>query len=169
VNSFRRGFLSEYISYGYDLSELREYAEDDIKHIFWLKSTKPNELYVKKMYEIKQLNVAVVSMVDGKFVVGDKLEILAYINAILSYSAQISNVNFCSLIISDKLYEYRGNSFKTTEEITEKILNIEPIGKKIKVDTPKEIFKRCRKSLLFLIGDFLDPHQIYLCLFKSMR
>ncbi len=50
----------------------------------------------------------------------------------------------------------RKQFLRTSEEITEKILNIEPIGKKIKVDTPKEIFKRCRKSLLFLIGDFLD-------------
>ncbi len=108
------------------------------------------------MYETKQLNVAVVSMVDGKFAVGEKLDTLAYINASLSYSAQISNVNFCSLIISDKLYEYRGSTFKTTEEIADKILNIEPIGKKIKVDIPKEIFKRCKKSLLFLVGDFLD-------------
>nr|AAQ75137.1 conserved hypothetical protein [Alvinella pompejana epibiont 6C6] len=155
-NSLGGEFLSKYISYGYDFAELREYAEDDIKHIFWLKSTKPNELYVKKMYETKQLNVAVVSMVDGKFTIGDKLEILAYINATLSYSAQISNVNFCSLIISDKLYEYRGNSFKSIEKIADRILNIEPIGKKIKVDIPKEIFKRCKKSLLFLIGDFLD-------------
>jgi len=118
------GNLSRILGEGYDFAELQEYQPtDDIRHISWINSAKLGKTYVKKMYEERELNITVCSLLDGRMVIGEKQELLSYIVAILGYSAYSSNNLFRSIsIFGNDIKEY--NPTKNIEVIEQSINNI---------------------------------------------
>jgi len=155
------GNLSRILGEGYDFAELQEYQPtDDIRHISWINSAKLGKIYVKKMYEERELNITVCSLLDGRMVIGDKLELLGYIVALLGYSAYHTNNLFHSIsILGNDIKVYRPT--KNIEAIEKSIHNIysfEPLGKSIDYGKIQSKLMQTieAKSLLFIIGDFLD-------------
>jgi len=155
------GNLSRILGEGYDFAELQEYQPtDDIRHISWINSAKLGKTYVKKMYEERELNITVCSLLDGRMVIGKKLELLSYIVALLGYSAYSSNNLFRSIsIFGNDIKEY--NPTKNIEAIEQSINNIynfKPLGKSIDYrEIPSKLMQTIEaKSILFIIGDFLD-------------
>jgi len=155
------GNLSRILGEGYDFAELQEYQPtDDIRHISWVNSAKLGKTYVKKMHEEKELNITVCSLLDGRMVIGDKQELLSYIVAVLGYSAYSANDLFGTLSIlgSDiKQYEPTKN-IEAIEQSIYDIYDFEPLGKSINYrEIPLKLMQTIEsKSLLFIIGDFLD-------------
>lgn len=153
------GNLSRILGQGYDFAELREYeTSDDIRHISWINSAKLGEPYVKKMHEERELNVAVCMFLDGRFLVGEKLELLQYVVAVLGYSAYEANDLFSSVLIAEekiKHYEPTKNLY-AIEKLLEEISEVELLGKKVDYAKVSNIHLES-KHLLFLVGDFLDP------------
>ena len=153
------GNISRILGQGYDFYELREYeSSDDIRHISWINSAKLGQPYVKKMHEERELNVAVCSLIDGRFSVGKKRELLAYVVALLGYSAYEANDLFTAFtFVGDELKSYEATkNLYSIEKVIEDIANGELLGKKIdygKIDT----MAMESKHLLFVVGDFLDP------------
>lgn len=152
------GNLSRVLGQGYDFSELREYESgDDIRHISWINSAKLGEPYVKKMHEERELNIAVCSIMDGRFLVGKKQEVLSYILAILGYSAYESNDLFSAWLLAGnemKSYEMTKNIY-TIERVIQESHEVKLLGKSVEYSKLNEIYIES-KSLLFLIGDFLE-------------
>lgn len=153
------GNLSRILGQGYDFAELREYdSSDDIRHISWINSAKLGEPYVKKMHEERELNVAVCAMVDGRFLVGKKQEVLSYVLAILGYSAYDANDLFSAfLLLGNELKSYEATkNIYAIEKVIQEAYEVELLRKKVDYAQVESLYLES-KSLLFLIGDFLDP------------
>ncbi|HHB94731.1 MAG TPA: DUF58 domain-containing protein [Campylobacterales bacterium] len=155
------GNLSRILGEGYDFAELQEYqSTDDIRHISWVNSAKLGKTYVKKMHEERELNITVCSLIDGRMVIGDKQELLSYIVALLGYSAYSANDLFGAIsIFGSDIKEYEPTkNIEVIEQSIYDIYDFEPLGKSINyAEVPSKLMQTIEaKSLLFIIGDFLD-------------
>lgn len=153
------GNLSRILGQGYDFAELREYdSSDDIRHISWINSAKLGEPYVKKMHEERELNVAVCSILDGRFLVGNKQEVLSYVLAVLGYSAYEANDLFSAfLLLGNELKSYEATkNIYAIEKVIQEAYEAEILRKKVDYAQVESLYLES-KSLLFVIGDFLDP------------
>ncbi len=153
--------FSKFLGQGYDFSELRTYdSSDDIRHISWINSAKFGEPYVKKMYEERELNVVVAVLIDGRMVISKKQEVMAQILAVLSYSALYANDILQSCFFIGDSFKQREPS-KQIEEVEatlKQLLKIEPLGLALDYGQigQRLLEKIEEKSLLFLVGDFLE-------------
>ncbi len=149
---------------GYDFIELREYMPgDDIRHIDWNITAKMQKPYIKVFREERELNVVLVSILNGSVYFGSKKfkqDIIAEIVALLGFSVLKNGDLLSSYIFTDKMESFFKPSKKLhqTHKMTEEILNFEPLGKgvdfKVVADT---LFKRVkRKSLIVIVGDFFE-------------
>ncbi len=155
------GNFSKFLGQGYDFSELRTYdSSDDIRHISWINSAKFGEPYVKKMHEERELNVVVAMLMDGRMVIGKKQELMGQLLAVLSYSALYANDLFQSfLFMGDRLVQSVPS--KRIEEVEAKLkelLGVQALGLALDYAQVQQrlLEKTEEKSLLFLIGDFLE-------------
>ncbi|WP_281951347.1 DUF58 domain-containing protein [Nitrosophilus kaiyonis] len=148
---------------GFNFIELREYLPgDDVKKIDWLISAKLQKPYVKVYQEERELNIIVAFMLNGSMYFGSvefKHIIAAAAGAIIGFSAIKNQDSFSYYIFADKLYK----SIKSTkninaiQEMIENIANFNPLGKSDNFkDLTKRLFKIKRKSLIFIISDFLE-------------
>jgi uncharacterized protein (DUF58 family) len=152
------GSLFKKLGQGYDFAELREYeSSDDIRYISWINSAKLGEPYVKKMYKEQELNIALCSLLDGRFLVGKKRELLAYVVAILGYSAHEANNLFGAFTIFGstlKRYESSKNLYMV-ERVIDDIAKAELLAQKVAYEKLLDI-RLASKHLLVIVGDFLD-------------
>lgn len=152
------GNLSRILGQGYDFSELRPYEQgDDIRHISWINSAKLGQPYVKKMQEERELNIAVCSILDGRFIIGKKRETLLQTLAVLGYSTYVANDIFTLITVFEsgiKIYEPTKNfeqMYRGFEDIDDAVL-LETQVQYAQVD---KIYLP-NKTLLFVLGDFLE-------------
>jgi uncharacterized protein (DUF58 family) len=150
--------LSHILGQGYDFSELREYdTSDDIRHISWINSAKLGQPYVKKMHEDRELNVAVCSLLDGRFLVGIKRELLEYVVAVLAYSSYEANNLFSALyFVGSKLHHFEATkNLYLIENGLKNLSEVDLLGQKIIYENLLSL-SLDTKHLLFVVGDFLD-------------
>ena len=150
---------------GLEFVELREYQYgDDVKKIDWYVSAKMQKPYVKIYKEERELNIVIVSLLSGSVYFGQKRlkqELIAEIAAILAFSTIKNTDLFSSMIFTDEIKSFvrPTKQFFAVRKAVENILNFSPLGEKL--DTLKltsYLFKSIkRRSIIFLIGDFLEP------------
>ncbi|WP_234697111.1 DUF58 domain-containing protein [Nitrosophilus alvini] len=162
--------LSMFKGEGFDFAELREYeAGEDIKKIDWMITAKLQKPYVKIYHEERELNVVSATMLDGNTYFGSrrfKYETIAHIVALLGFSAVKNSDRFSSYIFADRLYSKVSPSKtvfgvkKSVEEIT--LFN--PLKKRADYHIlAKTLFRQIkRRSLIFIIGDFLEEFDLTL-------
>ncbi len=150
---------------GFDFSEIREYAlGDDVRKINWNITAKLQKPYIKIYHETRELNIAIVSLLGGSVYFGTKgfkQETIAEIVSILAFSAVKNQDRFSSYIFSTKLEEAFVKPTKNIHAVSkavQEILAYPALGKALKsVDLQKTLLSKIKKrSILFLIGDFLD-------------
>ena len=147
---------------GFEFVELREYtSNDDIRHINWKVTAKLQKPFVKVYAQEKELNIVIVPLLSGSVYFGQKRmkqDLIAEISSVLSFSAIKNSDRFSAYIFSDKLDDFIKPSKKTfaNQELTEKILNYDPVRKSINYDSLHSFLmnKIKRKAVVFLIGDF---------------
>ncbi len=149
---------------GLEFVELREYQYgDDVKKIDWYVSAKMQKPYVKIYKEERELNIVIVSLLSGSVYFGQKRlkqELIAEIAAILAFSTIKNTDVFSSMIFTDEVKSFirPTKQFFAVRKAVENILNFSPLGERI--DTKKltsYLFKSIkRRSIIFLIGDFLE-------------
>ncbi|MDD2905142.1 MAG: DUF58 domain-containing protein [Sulfurimonas sp.] len=149
---------------GYDFIELREYMPgDDIRHIDWNITAKMQKPFIKIFREERELNVVIVSILNGSVHFGSKIfkqEMIAEIVALLSFSTLKNGDLLSSYIFTDKI-EYHSKPSKKLSQIqknVQEILEFDAIHKKVDfkyiLDT---LFARLkRKSLILVVGDFFE-------------
>ena len=152
---------------GFDFVELREYQPgDDIRKIDWLVSAKLQKPYVKLYKEERELNVIVALMLSGSTYFGTKrmkYEQIAQIAAILGYSAIKNQDSFSYILHADKEYESirPTKNLHAVAKMVESALTFDPLGKQSDyAGLITRLFKIKRKSIIFLIGDFLEPLEL---------
>ncbi len=157
--------LSKLHGEGYDFSELREYQMgDDIRKINWTITAKLGKPYIKELHANRELSVVVCALMDGSLYFGSgnaKQSKLTEVATLLGYAAQQNNDLFTGLS-----YEEQN---KTSTPPTKQIYHIEAFSKTLfeasLLHTTlhcniviQDLFKKVSKpSLLFVLGDFLEP------------
>jgi uncharacterized protein (DUF58 family) len=150
---------------GMEFSEVREYMPgDDIRTIDWNVTARYNHPYVKVFREERELTVvlAVDLSRSGDFGSHDKMrrEISAEIAAVLALSAVRNNDKVGLLLFTDKIEKYippKKGRFHVLRLIRE-VLYFKPTGRKTDISGAVDYLLRVikKKSVLFLISDFLD-------------
>lgn len=149
---------------GYDFVELREYQiGDDVKKIDWVISAKLQKPYIKLFHEERELNVVVISILNGSTYFGTKqlkIDSIAEIVATIGYSTIKNQDLFTSYTFADRLYETTKPSKRlfSVNKAVENIVNFNPIGKKLKKEDFLATFNKIikRKSLVFIVSDFFE-------------
>ncbi len=149
---------------GYDFIELKEYmAGDDIRHIDWNVTAKMQKPYVKVFREERELNVVIVSVLNGSVHFGSKKfkqDVIADIVALLGFSTLKNGDLLSSYIFTDKMVSYLKPSKKINQvqKSVEEILNFNALNKKIDFKVIADtLYKRLkRKSLIIVVGDFFE-------------
>ena len=149
---------------GYDFCELREYeTTDDAKKIDWILSAKHAKPIIKVFNEQKDLNIAIVLLFGGSMYFGTdefKSEKATLLASILSFLAVRQNDKFWAFVAQDELLcmVKQSSKINSAKILVEKLLQIECVGKAVdyKKIYPKLLKSLPKKSLVFLIGDFLQ-------------
>lgn len=152
---------SNFLGHGYDFAELDEYMiGDDIRNISWINSASKGNLYIKKMHEEKELNITCCALIDGRMVVDNKYKTLLSTLASIGYLANIQNDILKPIFFyKDEIKIYPiGKNKNILHQYLSDISQKELLGTKIDytkitnrlLETIKE------KSLIFIVGDFLD-------------
>jgi uncharacterized protein (DUF58 family) len=149
---------------GYDFIELREYvAGDDIRKIDWNITAKMQRPYIKIFREERELNVVIVSVLNGSVHFGAKKfkqEIIAEVAAILGYSTLKNGDLLSSYIFTDEMISYSKPSKKlhSVQKSVDDIISFDALKKGVDftfiADT---LFKRLnRRSLILIVGDYFE-------------
>ena len=166
VNSEMAGqYKSIFRGSGIEFEEVREYTiGDDVKNIDWKVSARLNKPFVKLYKEERESRVILLIDMSASSLFGSgkslKIETAAEIGAMIAFSAVKNNDKVGAIFFTNKVEKYiapkKGSAhiFKLIKEIftfkpSEKGTNIEEAIKYLNKVTRK-------KSLVFLISDFLD-------------
>ncbi|WP_229860061.1 DUF58 domain-containing protein [Candidatus Sulfurimonas baltica] len=149
---------------GYDFIELREYMPgDDIRHIDWNITAKLQKPFIKIFREERELNVVIVSVLNGSVHFGSKKfkqESIAEVAALLSYSTLKNGDLLSSYIFTDEMISSSKPSKKLhqIQKSVEDILSFDAINKKVDFKVIADtLFKRLkRKSVILVIGDYFE-------------
>ncbi len=149
---------------GYDFVELREYMPgDDIRRIDWNITAKMQTPYIKVFREERELNVVIVSVLNGSVHFGSKKfkqETIADVVALLGFSALKNGDMLSSYIFTDKMV----SNSKPTKRIHQvqksvaEILEFDALHQKVDFKVIADtLYKRLkRKSLILVVGDFFE-------------
>ncbi len=163
---------------GLDFRELREYnTSDDIRHLNWKVTARTGNPTVNIFSEDKRLNFVFVYLVSGGIYFGSmraKKDTMSEVLAHLSFAALGKKDMVSTLFFSDRVEEV--NFFSKRKMIIERDIKIanklKSLGKKINFKNLEAYLLEHikQKSLIFLIGDFLElpsirflsaKHQVY--------
>ena len=149
---------------GYDFIELREYMPgDDIRHIDWNITAKMQKPFIKIFREERELNVVLVSVLNGSVHFGSKKfkqETIAEVNALLGFSTLKNGDLLSSYIFTDEMISNSKPSKKLhqVQKNVAEILDFDAINKKVDFKVIADtLYKRLkRKSLILIVGDFFE-------------
>ncbi len=148
---------------GYDFSELREYqVGDDIRKIDWTITAKLQKPYVKIFHEERELNVVAACMAGGSLFFGThriKHDVVTETAAILGYSAVKNGDLFTGAVVGDTVEQIERPTKRIfgVNRFVERVDGLNLLGRHSDyIGGIRSLFDRIkRKSMLFVIGDFL--------------
>lgn len=149
---------------GFDFMELREYTYgDDVRKIDWNVTAKLQNPYIKVFKEERELNIVIVSLMNGSMHFGQKRfkqELASETAALLAFSAVKNGDVFSSYIYTDGLEQINRptKNIHAVTHMTEVLYNYPTLGKKLDLENfDKEMFEHIkRKSIIFIIGDYFE-------------
>lgn len=157
--------LSKLHGEGYDFAELREYQMgDDIRKINWMITAKLGKPYIKELHANRELSVVVATLMDGSLYFGagnSKQKKLTEVATLLGYATQQNADLFTGLVYTQK-QTYSTPPTKQLyhiEQFSKTLFTTSLLGTTLDPSASMEdLFKRIYKpSLIFVIGDFLEP------------
>ncbi len=162
-------FAGEYESVfkgrGMEFHEVREYVPgDDIRSIDWNVTARAGHPYVKKFVEERELTVIIMADMSGSGSFGTrnkmKIELMAEIGAVLSFSAIKNNDKIGLLLFTDKAEKFippkkgRPHVLRVIREL----LYYKPESRKTSISSAIEYLGKVlkKRAVVFLISDFMD-------------
>ncbi len=160
---------------GYDFCELKEYEYgEDVKNIDWVISAKMQKPYVKVFHSQKELNIKIVSLLNGSTYFGTKKfkqELICQIAAAIGFISTKQGDPFTSYIANEdlKICTKKSKRNFSVNFMTEQMYNYDVLNKGINYkNITNELFKTIHhKSIIFLIGDFFDIENLDLKLLSK--
>jgi uncharacterized protein (DUF58 family) len=164
-------FAGEYESIfkgrGMEFHEVREYVPgDDIRSIDWNVTARTGHPYVKKFVEERELTVIIMADMSGSGSFGTrnkmKIELMAEIGAVLSFSAIKNNDKVGLLLFTDKVEKFippkkgRPHVLRVIREL----LYYRPESRKTSINSALEYLGKVlkKRAVVFLISDFMDSN-----------
>jgi len=150
---------------GIEFAEVREYGiGDDIRLIDWNVTARTGHPYIKTFEEERELTVMLVVDSSGSGHFGSlgmfKADLAAEVSAVLAFSAIKNNDRVGLVIFTDhiELYIPPQKGKKHVLRVIREILFFKPEGKKTSIKDALGHVNRIlkRKSIVFLISDFMD-------------
>ena len=169
-SSFAGEYHAIFKGRGMEFDEVRPYRPgDEVRTIDWNVTARTGELFVKRYVEERELTVMLLvdASASGQFgtVNRFKREIAAELAAVLAFSAISNNDKVGVLIFTDKveLFIPPRKGRRHVLRLIRDLLAFEPKGSqtdlKLGLETLNHVLKR--KSIIFLLSDFLSPPNSY--------
>ncbi|NJN97809.1 MAG: DUF58 domain-containing protein [Anaerolineales bacterium] len=169
-DSFAGEYHAIFKGRGMEFDEVRPYQPgDEVRTIDWNVTARTGEPFVKRFVEERELTVMLLvdASASGKFATVNrfKREIAAELAAVLAFSAISNNDKIGVLIFTDRveLFIPPRKGRRHVLRLIRDLLAFEPVGHgtnlKLGLDTINNLLKR--RSILFLISDFLTPPDSY--------
>jgi uncharacterized protein (DUF58 family) len=164
-NLFAGEYHTAFKGSGMTFAEFREYVPgDDVRSIAWTLMARTGKLFIKKFDEERELTMMLAVDVSGSgdFGTGQflKAEVIAYVAAVLGFSAAQNNDRVGLLLFSDQIELYlppkkgRGH----VQLILSEILSFKPKSKgtslSVGIKHLTSLLKK--KATVFLLSDFMD-------------
>ena len=155
---------------GLDFKEIREYSSgDDIRHINWKVTARKRSTNVNVFNEDKQINIVLVYLNAGSIYFGSnksKQDTMIEVMTILGNTALRKNDLLSTLFFSskeEKFYKAKKNN-KIIDININTAYELKPLGKSIDYKKLSHYLlgNIKKKSLIFLIGDFLQLPELKL-------
>ena len=149
---------------GLDFKEVRQYStEDDIRHVNWKVTARNLIPSVNTFNEDKQLNIVLVYLNSGSLYFGtqrSKQDTAIEVLTTLGFSAINKNDTLTTVFWNNDLYKFhKPTKHKSIVEINfDTAYDNKPLGNSIDYDKLNLYLlnKIKKRSIIFLIGDFLD-------------
>jgi uncharacterized protein (DUF58 family) len=160
---------------GYDFCELKEYEYgEDVKNIDWVISAKMQKPYVKVFHSQKELNIKIVSLLNGSTYFGSKKfkkDIIIELATAIGFICVKQGDPFTSYIANEtcEICTKKSKQMFNVNVMAQKLDEYDVIGKNINYSLiVNELFKTIHhKSIIFLIGDFFDIEKLDLKLLSK--
>ena len=170
VNDFFGGdYHSNFKGRGMTFSEVREYVPgDDVRSIDWNVTARTGKPHIKIFEEERELSVLILIDVSSSGVFGSKkdlkIDLGVEIAAMLSFSAIKNNDKVGLALFSDKIEKYippKKGKKHVLRLITDIVIHdFENSNKRTSIKTAIDFANKIskRKSVIFLISDFIDDN-----------
>jgi uncharacterized protein (DUF58 family) len=169
-DSFAGEYHAIFKGRGMEFDEVRPYQPgDEVRSIDWNVTARTGQLFVKRYVEERELTVMLLvdASASGQFgtVNRFKREIAAELAAVLAFSAISNNDKVGLLVFTDRveLFISPRKGRRHVLRLIRDLLAFEPKGHgtdlKLSLDTINRVLKR--RSIVFLISDFLTPPESY--------
>jgi uncharacterized protein (DUF58 family) len=169
-DSFAGDYHSVFKGRGMAFDEVRPYAPgDEIRTIDWNVTARTGEAYVKKFTEERELTVMLLVDMSGSGDFGSvnryKRELAAELTAVLAFAATTNNDKVGLLLFTDQveLYIPPRKGRRHVLRLIRELLAFRPQRRgtdiKVALDAVNQLLKR--RSILFLVSDFLDEPARY--------
>jgi uncharacterized protein (DUF58 family) len=169
-DSFAGEYHSVFKGQGIEFEEVRPYLPgDEIRTIDWNVTARMGAPYVKRYVEERELTVMLMVDASGSEDFGSigrfKRELAAELASVLSFSATSNKDKVGLMIFTDKveLYIPPRKGRQHVLRLIREMLAFEPENNgtdiKLALDTINQILKR--RSIIFLVSDFLDDPESY--------
>jgi uncharacterized protein (DUF58 family) len=169
-DSFAGEYHSVFKGRGMEFDEVRPYTPgDEVRTIDWNVTARTGQPYVKRFVEERELTVMLLVDASGSGDFGSegkfKRELAAELASVLSFSATTNKDKVGLMIFTDKieLYIPPRKGRRHVLRLIRELLAFEPENDgtdiKFALDTINQILKR--RSIVFLVSDFLDEPESY--------
>jgi len=169
-DSFAGDYHAIFKGRGMEFDEVRPYQPgDEVRTIDWNVTARTGDLFVKRYVEERELTVMLLvdASASGQFgtVNRFKREIAAELAAVLAFSAITNNDKVGLLVFTDRveLFISPRKGRRHVLRLIRDLLAFKPQGQgtdlKLALDTINRVLKR--RSIVFLISDFLAPPESY--------
>jgi uncharacterized protein (DUF58 family) len=168
--SFAGQYLSTFRGSGIEFSEVRPYQfGDDVRTIDWNVTARMGSPFVKRFVEERELSVILAVDASGSGDIGTvdrlKRELAVELAAVLSFAATTSNDRVGLALFTDEVEKFvpprkgRKHAMRVVTDLLSYTPKSTGTGIGAALDTLSTVLKR--RSVVFLISDFLTPTESY--------
>ncbi len=171
INTLFAGeYRSAFRGYGLSFDAVREYIPgDEVRNIDWNVSARMNHLYVKEYIEERELSVVLMVDVSGSADFGvrrRKRDVILEFLTIMLYLAQMNNDRISVILFSDRIEKFirPGKGRKFVLKVLDEAAGLTPVSRGTDISSAIDFMQKVMKkrSIVFIISDFLDASDDYL-------
>jgi len=177
INTMFSGeYRSAFRGYGLSFDSVREYIPgDEVRRIDWNVSARMNHLFIKEYIEERELSVVFMVDLSGSTDFGisrKKKEVILEFLTIMLYLANMNNDRVSVILFSDQVERFirPGKGRKYVLKVLDEVMKCRPESRGTDISAAADFMQRVikKRSIVFVISDFIDTHGDYLLRMRLM-